>query len=340
MVMNKNFYALILLFACFAFTSVNAQDASAPKDSSWTTGAGIGLDISQLFQLNPKQGAGQNRLGFGGAINVFAKYKKERLAWDNVGSWQFGVQRLGAGVLSQGTETAEIPFQKAIDELRLGSKLGYQSSETSKWFYAADFTFLSQLTSTYPGTEEYPGNFLTSLDDGITRNSALFAPATITLSLGMDYKPNDNLSLYLSPLGAKFIIVSDDDIAALGVHGNPVERDADGNITSFENVDSQLGAVLRANFADKFYNDRLAFTSGLTLYSNYLRNPQNIDVDWTNEFAIEIFKGLQLAVTVNVFYDDDVRVQITDYDAVGGVSGLGKRVSLTQQLLIKYNLIF
>jgi hypothetical protein len=71
-----------------------------------------------------------------------------------------------------------------------------------------------------------------------------------------------------------------------------------------------------------------------------LRNPQNIDVDWTNEFAIEIFKGLQLAVTVNVFYDDDVRVQITDYDAVGGVSGLGKRVSLTQQLLIKYNLIF
>jgi hypothetical protein len=340
MLMNKNFYTLTLFFICFLLASVNAQDTSVPKDSFWTTGAGIGLDFSQLFQLNPKQGAGQNRLGFGGAINAFAKYKKDCLAWDNVGAWQFGVQRLGAGVLAQGTETSKIPFQKAIDQLRLGSKLGYQSSENSKWFYAADFTFLSQLTSTYPGTDEYPGNFLTSLEDGIKRNSALFAPATITLSLGMDYKPNDNFSLYLSPLGAKFIIVSDDDIAALGVHGNPVERDADGNIISFENVDSQLGAVLRANFTDKFYNDRLAFTSGLTLYSNYLRNPQNIDVDWTNEFAIEIFKGLQLAVTVNIFYDDDVRVQITDYDALGGVSGLGKRVSLTQQLLIKYNLIF
>jgi hypothetical protein len=35
-----------------------------------------------------------------------------------------------------------------------------------------------------------------------------------------------------------------------------------------------------------------------------------------------------------------VLVQITDWDAVGGVSGLGKRVSITQQMLIKYNLTF
>ena len=47
------------------------------------------------------------------ANHDFANYKKERIAWDNLGSWQFGVQRLGSGLISQ-TSTEKIPFQKAI----------------------------------------------------------------------------------------------------------------------------------------------------------------------------------------------------------------------------------
>jgi hypothetical protein len=148
------------------------------------------------------------------------------------------------------------------------------------------------------------------------------------------------LSLYYSPIGGKFIIVANDSIAALGVHGNPVTKDANGNITAFENVFAQLGSLLKINYTDKYANNKITLVSNLALYSNYLNNPQNFDVDWTNEFGYTIIKGLQLALTLNIFYDDDVLVQITDWDAVGGVSGLGKRVSITQQMLIKYNLTF
>jgi hypothetical protein len=148
------------------------------------------------------------------------------------------------------------------------------------------------------------------------------------------------LSLYYSPVGGKFIIVANDSIAALGVHGNPVTKDANGNITAFENVFAQLGSLLKINYTDKYANNKITLVSNLALYSNYLNNPQNFDVDWTNEFGYTIIKGLQLALTLNIFYDDDVLVQITDWDAVGGVSGLGKRVSITQQMLIKYNLTF
>jgi hypothetical protein len=148
------------------------------------------------------------------------------------------------------------------------------------------------------------------------------------------------LSLYYSPVGGKFIIVANDSIAALGVHGNPVTKDANGNITAFENVFAQLGSLLKINYTDKYANNKITLVSNLALYSNYLNNPQNLDIDWTNEFGYTIIKGLQLALTLNIFYDDDVLVQITDWDAVGGVSGLGKRVSITQQMLIKYNLTF
>jgi Protein of unknown function (DUF3078) len=332
------------LFYLTTFLLLTVSSVFAQTDTSyWKRGAGLGADFAQLLQLNPRAGAGQNRLGLGGAINFFGNYKKDRIAWDNLGVWQFGVQRFGSGILQGG---GNIPFQKAIDELRASSKLGFQTTTNSKFFYAVDFNFLTQLTPTYQGPSSYPGLFLSNI-----RNSSLlsnlFSPAVINLSLGIDYKPNDKFSFFYSPLGAKWVIVGDDDIAELGVHGNPVTKNAAGTVTSFNNVDAQLGSLLRAKYANKFLEGKLAYTSNLLLFSNYLRNPQNIDVDWNNNFDMTIFKNIKLGFTVNVFYDDDMRVQITDNGFPGGIRldrnqnpVTGKRVSLTQQLLLKYAVTF
>lgn len=328
----------LLFFICLSLTFVHAQDTPPDTLKRWDSGASLGFDFVQLFQLNPRQGAGQNRLGLGGATNFFAKYKKDRLAWDNLANWQFGLQRLGSGAIAQGS-AEKIPFQKAIDELRLNSKFGYKTSENSKFFYTADASFFSQITPTY-NDAGLPGNFPMALSDTSVLLSRFFSPATITISAGIDYKPTPKLSFYYSPIGAKFIIVANDEIAATGIQGNPVTKNASGTIVDFKNVDAQFGSLLRVNYASKFAQDRFAYTSGLLLFSNYLNNPENIDVDWTNELALNIFKGFQIALTVNVFYDHDILVQITDYDAPNGVSGLGKRVSMTQQLLLKYNVLF
>jgi len=335
--MKKSFLLLMafVVTLSMSFNTLQAQDIAAEGEKAetplWETGAGLGLDFAQLLQINPKQGAGQNRLGLGGAINFFAKHKKGRFAWDNLATWQLGLQKLGSGVISLGSDT-KIPFQKAIDELRVNSKAGYAIKEDSKLFVTGDFSFMSQLTPTYNGTDTYPGNFLSDIssDGTAVLQSKLFAPAVITLSLGMDYKVSDNFSVYLSPLAAKWIVVSDDGIAALNVHGNPVG----------ENLFSALGALARVNYSNKFLEDRLVYTSGLALFSNYKLEPQNIDVDWVNEIGFNIFKGLQAAITLNVFYDHDVRVQVTDYDAPNGVNGVGRRASITQQFLLKYNVTF
>jgi hypothetical protein len=328
-----------LLFFVLSNTVLSqAQTPQPDTTQGWTRGAGLGMDFVQLFQLNPRQGAGQNRLGLGGATNFFAKYKNGRLAWDNIANWQFGLQRLGSGVVAQGT-TTKIPFQKAIDELRLNSKVGFKVSDTSKFYYSADVFYFSQITPTY-NDQGLPGNFPRALSDTSLLLSKIFSPATITVSTGIDYKPTPRLSFYYSPVAAKFIIVANEAIAARGVHGNPVTKDASGNITDYANVDAQFGSLLRTTYTGKFLEDRLAYTSAMLLFSNYLRKPGNIDVDWTNELALTVFKGFQLALTANIFYDDDVLVQITDYDAPNGVRGLGRRVSVTQQLLLKYNVIF
>ncbi|MCB0635256.1 MAG: DUF3078 domain-containing protein [Lewinella sp.] len=347
--MKKNGLLFVIALTFILVESpVLAQEEAAPPTPAeqkaagpWDVGAGMGFDFAQLLQINPKQGAGQNRLGIGGAANVFANYKLGRHRLQNKASWQFGLQRLGSGVVAQGTDESPIPFQKAIDELRLSTKYGFRVSPESKWLLAVNGTLFSQLTPTYQGSDTYPGNFLMDVfETGQTPLSKLFSPATLTLSVGIDYQPNDNWSFFYSPLGAKWIIVGNDDIAALGVHGNPIMKDDMGTIIAFENIDGQLGSLLRGGYENALIDEKISFSSALLLYSNYLRNPQNIDLDWANQLDVNIVKNLAISVLVNTFYDDDVRVQITDYDAPNGVNGLGKRVSITQQLLIKYKIVF
>lgn len=327
---------LLLLCTVGLAAGLLAQEEAPPQ--GWQRGAGLGLDFSQLLQINPKQGAGQNRLGFGGAANYFANYRMDRKSWESTALWQFGVQRLGTGIITQGSDN-RVPFQKAIDELRINSKYGVQASDSSKLFWTANAGFLSQATPTYqfPGT--YPGNFISDfIDSGETPLSKFLAPATLTFSVGIDYKANENFAIFFSPISSKFIIVANDVIASRGVHGNPVSGtpNAQGIYPDFEKVDAQLGALAQLKYADKFATDKATFASTLNLYTNYLRNPENVDVDWVNALGYELFKNFQINLLLNVFYDDDVMVQITDYDEPNGVRGLGKRVSITQQLLLTY----
>ncbi|GAA5222409.1 DUF3078 domain-containing protein [Membranihabitans marinus] len=315
------------------------QNAVNTKNDTmgWLIGGGIGLDIGQLAFVNPKLGSGENRFGLGGALTYFANLTDKRLTWSNNISFNMAMQKLGTGLIRANSDE-KIPFQKSIDELRLNSKLGFSVSEKSKFNYAIDFGFLSQLTPTHISSVD-GGNYVKNIDILETRLSAkLFSPATITLGVGIDYKPNKSWSIYLSPITYKGVIVADDEIAALGIHGNPWT-----SATDFQNADNQMGGLLKVGYSGSLIPKRISYSSTLALFSNYLNNPQNIDVDWVNELSFNIYKGLQLSVLANVFYDDDVNVQFSDKNAVGGIERddegnpvIGQRVSFTQQILLKY----
>jgi len=309
--------------------------------TGWIHGGGIGLDIGQLAFVNPKLGSGENRFGLGGAINYFAHLRHKRYNWANSFSLNMALEKLGSGAIRSNSDE-KMPFQKSIDELRINSKFGYSISENSNFHYAVDFSFLSQFTPTYISKVD-GGNYLKDIEVLETDLGAkLFSPATIVLGIGIDYKPRPEWSIYLSPLSYKGLIVADDEIAALGIHGNPWNSETD-----YENTHHQMGGLLKIGYAGSLVPKRINYSTTLGLYSNYLKKPKNIDVDWVNELAFTIYKGLQLSVLVNLFYDDDVKVQITDNDAVGGIKRdaegkpiLGKRVSITEQMLLKYIHVF
>ncbi len=307
----------------------------------WNTGMGVGLDFFQLLQLNPQVGAGENRIQFGGVGSIYANYLKGRFSWDNSMSLLFGVQKLGIGTAKT------IAYQKTIDELRLNSFAAYKTSDDSKWAYSVDFTFLSQLTPTYFGNYLSDVNTTDEFDGPISK---FFSPAQISLSPGMTWMPNSHFSLLISPASIKLITVADDAIASIpgdedlgiGLHGTEWNSSTDYKNTLF-----QFGATVKAKYSNKYFNDKIIHTSELTLFSNYLHNPQNIDIDFRNQIAYEIWKGLQLTFTLNFLYDDDIPVQISDSNAPNGIAlnqdgtpKLGKRLNMVETFAIKYNIVF
>ena len=306
---------LLLTFLTLGITlwsiQLFAQDpAAAPEQKEepkpWTTGGGAGLDFAQLALINPRVGAGSNRIGFGGLINVFAKYKKTKFAWDNTGSLQLGAQRIGG---------KDKPFEKNIDILRLTSRASFRPGE-GKLYGAVEADILTLLLPTYDGNVLKPEN------EDENPIAKFLSPVQVMISPGLEYKFSDHLSFLLSPASVKEIFVGNDSIAALNVHGNELGK----------NDFFQLGANLKAKYSNVLLKERLSLTSALDLYSNYLQSPENIDVFWTNDLGLNIVKNLSLNVVTQLFYDDDVNVQVDDK--------LIPNVSFTEALLIKYNLIF
>jgi len=338
---------LLCLAAFLSFSVVSfAQDAEEEViPEGWRRGAGLGADLGQLLQFNPRIGGGENRLGVGGNLTAFASLKRGRLNWDNNFSLNLAVQKLGQGVLPPGVGRGAdetIPYQKSIDEIRIASQFGYSFSEGSVWGYGAEATFLTQLLPTF---QDAAGrNILKDIDgtNGGTPIAQILSSGTFTVSPGITYRPTDNFNVLFSPLSYKTVFVANEEIRALAIY-DFLDDQMDGN-----RVLNQLGASVRANYMNTYLeNDRLLVKSSLGLFSNYLNNPQNVDIDWRTEIGFEIIKGLTASLNTTVLYDDDLKVQISDYDAVGGFQRnaagdieLGKRTTLVQQLLLKYAVVF
>ena len=154
---------------------------------------------------------------------------------------------------------------------------------------------------------------------------------------GIAYNPNAQFSFFFSPVATRYILVADEDINKLYIHIS--EQSLTGS-----NYFLGLGSKLRAGYTNKFLKDRIAANSALSLYSNYLQGPQNVDVLWTNNLDVQIFKGLSLSLLGELFYDNDVNVQIDrNNNGIFGEKSLNEfapAASITGSFMLKYSRIF
>jgi hypothetical protein len=311
---------LITLFALLltlAIHDAKAEILYAKADTNWTTGGSVGLDMSQLALINPKIGAGENKLAFGGLTTLFAKYKAGKTMWNNEGSLQLAAQRLGGG---------DNPFTKNLDVLRFNSKFGYQI--TAKLNGAILANFESLLLPTYNDLS------LTSNQENFIQ-ARFLSPANIILAPGLDYLLDEYLSIFFGPIAYKSVLVLDDEIAALGVHGNPWTSSSD-----FQNVKHEMGVHLRAKY-NKVYYEKLSVGSDLGLFYDYLADEHGaefVDIIWINEVGYELFKGFSLNLLLDARWDRDVASVLPEGELPDGLKEFQKWM-ITEALVLKYSYI-
>ncbi len=329
---------LTLLFGASTFVCAQSEEdrakaikeAAEKAENGWKIGASFGLDLSGLGLLNPRQGSGGNRFGIGGVGTITAYRKASKSFWANQFDMRLGAQRVEVADLSGTTPTIRRDFVKNLDLLRLNSRFGY-SIIGSKLFVAIDAVAETFLLPTYPG------NTLRPIQVNDKATASFFNPLTLDLSPGIDFKPTNHISFFFSPVSVKYILVASDSIAAKFIHVSK-EASVDKDGRAFLG----MGSKLRAAYANKYFKDKVAVSSNLSLYSNYLQGPQNVDVLWNNTLDIQLFKGLSLGLLGELFYDHDVNVQIdrNDNNIFGEPGELAPAASLTGAFMLKYSRIF
>jgi Protein of unknown function (DUF3078) len=318
---------LLVVTLCF-FATVQAQDEKK-AEGGWKRTAGIGLDFGQLAMINPKIGSGENRINLGGAAALAINYKMGRIAWDNNFGGIFVVQKLGSGL----TLNQKRPYQKSADELRASSKFGYGLKEGGKWFVAADISALTQITPTFD-------NNLLVDRSGAGALAEFMSPGIFTAALGIDYKPTPKLSFFYAPLSWRAVVVNNNGIVLRPIGTTTVGKSF--GIPKGENMNSSAGSLFRGIYTDKLVNDKLVINSNLALFGAY-KSGGGIKMDWANTIGWDIYKGLQLSLGANAFYDKEIQVQVSDANGPKGIkvdakgnAVLESKVSFIEQLLLKY----
>lgn len=264
----------------------------------WKVDGVISINGQQVSLTNWAAG-GNNSISIGGLVNVFAKYKKGKVTWDNN-------LELGYGVIKQGDNKQ---WWKNDDKIQFSSKFGRQIKKS--WYATALGDFRTQFTDgyNYPNDSIYISRFM--------------APGYALAALGVDYKPNDHFSAFIAPVTGKFTFVNDATLAKAGAFGVDKEisyTDSTGkHITQKHKTHrEEFGAYLKVQYQTKVM-ENITFQTVLELFSNYLHNPQNVDVNWTTLTTFKVNKFISATLATQLIYDDDIKVLRSAGDQKGTV---------------------
>ncbi|MCB9257465.1 MAG: DUF3078 domain-containing protein [Chitinophagales bacterium] len=133
------------------------------------------------------------------------------------------------------------------------------------------------------------------------------APMYIKTAVGIDYKPNEYFSFFVSPVAGKFTIVANDEIAALDRY-IPATTDLNGNRYYNSHFRAEFGALARASFQKEIFKN-VNLRSTLELFNNYTdvdkSNRKNIDIDWQTGVDLKVNEWLVVSVFTHLIYDNN-----------------------------------
>ncbi len=300
----------LFVFAVFITNTITAQDSTinilkteafriiqktVPDTikKTWIQGGLFNLNVAQGALKDWAAGGDNFSLSFNMYANGHSYYKKGKNSWDNNLDINIGY-----------INTTSLGTRKTDDRFDFLSKYGYSLSSTIS--ASVLFDMRTQFFDGYTYADPNHPVF----------SSTAFSPGYILISPGYDYKPVKTLSIFLSPISSRWVVVINPTLSKIGAYG----------VDSGKKSIDQLGAFATIIFNSKFTKN-ITYNARLDLFSNYEHNPQDVDLYMTNLFAAKFTKRFSVTWNVDMIYDDDVRIFGPNHDAprlqVKSVIGIG-----------------
>ena len=141
----------------------------------------------------------------------------------------------------------------------------------------------------------------------------------------MDYKPTSYLSVFLSPITSKTTIVTDTKLSNTGAFG----------VEPGEKVRSEFGGYVRADFTKEIMKN-VKLNSTLALFSNYIEEPENVDVNWEMLVLMKVNKFITVSLNTKLIYDHDIDI-VKDTNGDGNNDVNGPRTQFKEILSVGFS---
>jgi hypothetical protein len=253
------------------------------KSQYWKYRSEAAFIFSQTALTNWVKG-GENSLSTAMDITGYADYTNKPL---KLSSNNF--IRLKLGFLKSGAN----PVRKNLDLIETNSKLNHKA------FGRFDFSGIMLFKTQVAQGKIYSKDI--NNEEVSTLVSKFMNPAILTIGLGLDYKPDKKTSLNFSPLSYKGTFVTDTahiDQTKYGIPHNRKSLNEPGVSFMITNEFSPFKTV--------------TITNRLQLFTNYVHNPQNIDVDWELIAVAKLNWFTDVRFNTHLIFDDDTKTKVHD----------------------------
>ena len=284
----KKFLLLALLNSICLYSQENVK-----KDSLWSKRGNVAVLLNQTGFSNWVGGGTNN---FSGTLKFDYEWELKDKGWN----WLTNIES-AYGL----AKYKNAPFARKIDDrILVQSILGKEFSKNLS--FSAFFNFTSQIGNGYKYKKDSENNEIREL------TTKIFSPAYFQIGSGFLWKKSEKLWLNYSPIASRLILVNKKFTNAL--KGN----DKYFGVQQGKSSRYELGANLTFHSEGKLI-DNINYKQDLKLFSNYLENPSNIDLDYLAQIDIDVTPLLSTQLVLQLIYDDNAieRLQVREVFGIG-----------------------
>ena len=284
----------LLAFLCLT-NLLFSQSNDIPE--KWKNSGNALFLVNQSSFSNWTSG-GQSSISGTLKIDYNFNYSDNGWDWDTKVISNFGLNKISGSDF----------LKKTDDRIEINSVLGkkFNNDIIGRWSYSSFFNFQTQFAKGYRFGRDANGN------PNRTEKSRFFSPATVQLGVGMYWKKSKDLWVNVAPMTGKLILVN------RRFTENLNENETYFGVKKGGNSRFELGASIRSYYKSEIF-ENVTMENRLSLYSDYLDKPQNIDFDCTFNFIMKVNQYVSTNLIFQFVYDDNEirRVQIREVLGVG-----------------------